>query len=261
MSNVLFDIKNLSFSFSKKLILKSISMKIYERDYLSIIGPNGAGKTTLLKCLIRIYQTPKKTIFLNETPIEDFNQKRLAAQISYVPQGNERFFSFTVEEFVMMARYPHLSPFTSIGKKDKSAVEESLELTNITHIAGRQMNNLSGGERQMVYIAGALAQGSKVILLDEPTTFLDPKHEYDIYRILKKIHSQTNRTIVSVTHDINSALLQGDKIAILKNGQIIFYGDSDEVTKNDTLEKAYDKKFTLIKHPTIDRLIVAPEVV
>ncbi|MCP5060996.1 MAG: ABC transporter ATP-binding protein [Ignavibacteriae bacterium] len=260
MSKILFDIKNLSFSISKKEILHSLNLKIYEGDYLSIIGPNGSGKTTLIKCLIRINVSPEEKIYFKNIPIEKTNQKKLASQISYVPQVTEQSFSFTANEFLMLARYPHLSRFTSLTSEDKSAVSEALNITGSTYLADRQMNTLSGGEKQMIFIASALAQGGEIILLDEPATFLDPKHEQEIYEILKTIHQQTNKTIVTVTHNINSAILYSDKIALLKDGQIDFYGKSDKITEGNILEKAYGKKFTFIKHPNGKKSIILPEI-
>ncbi|MDA3860751.1 MAG: ABC transporter ATP-binding protein [Melioribacteraceae bacterium] len=261
MNEILFDIKNLSFSFDKKKVLNSLSLNITKADFLSIIGPNGGGKTTLVKCLIRIYKPPIGTILLNNIPLEKISQKELAKQISYVPQISENNFPFTAKEFLMLARYPHLSRFTSISANDKKAVTEAFDITNTNHLSDRHMNTLSGGEKQMIFIAAALAQGGDVIILDEPATFLDPKHEHDIYKILRKIHLQKKKTIVSVTHNINSAILYSDKIAILKNGEIDFYGNSDQVTKDGILEKTYDKKFTFIKHPSCNKSIIVPEVI
>ncbi len=259
MNKVLFDIQNLNFSFGKKEILKSLSLKIYEGDNLSIIGPNGSGKTTLIKCLIRIHIPLQGKIFFNSKPIEELTQRELAKQISYVPQVSEQSFPFTAKEFLMLARYPHFSRFTSITPEDTLAVEKALEITGTTHLAERRVNTLSGGERQMIFIAAAFTQGGKIILLDEPTTFLDPKHEEDIYRILKTIHKETNRTIVTITHNINNAILYSKKIALLKNGQISFYGNSNEITENNILDKAYGKKFTYVTHPSLNKKIIIPE--
>ncbi len=261
MNKVLFDIQNLNFSFGKKEILKSLSLKIYEGDYLSIIGPNGSGKTTLIKCLTGILTVPNKKIFFKNIPIENITQKKLASQISYVPQVNEQSFPFTAKEFLMLARYPHLSRFTSVTQKDKTAVEKAFEITGTKEFANRQLNTLSGGEKQMIFIAAALAQGGEIILLDEPATFLDPKHEEKIYKILKSIHQNENKTIVTITHNINSAILFSNKIALLKNGEICYYGNSNKITEDNILEKAYGKKFTFIKHPFSQKTIIVPEEV
>jgi len=261
MTKILFDIKNLNFSIGKKEILKSLSLQIYEGDYLSIIGPNGSGKTTLIKCLNKIYSPPKEKIFFKNVAIENIGQKKLASQISYVPQVNEQSFPFTVKDFLMLARYPHFSRFSTVTPQDKKAVNDALEITESSQFAERQINTLSGGEKQMIFIAAALAQGGEVILLDEPATFLDPKHEQKIYEILKTIHKQENKTIVTVTHNINSAILYSNKIALIKEGQINFYGNPDAITRNNILENAYGKKFIFIKHPANNKHIILPEVI
>ncbi len=160
--------------------------------------------------------------------------------------------------FLMLARYPHISRFTSTRKADLKAVAEAFEVTETSSLSNREMNTLSGGEKQMVFIAAALAQGGDVIILDEPATFLDPKHEHNIYQILKKIHNQSDKTIISVTHNINSAILYSDKIAILKDGKIVFSGYSSDVTEGNILENTYNKKFTFVKHPDCDKHIILP---
>ena len=150
MSKVLYNINNLSFSISKKEILHSLSLKIYEGDFLSIIGPNGGGKTTLIKCLNKIYKAPIEKIFFKDIPIEKISQKELARQISYVPQISEYTFPFTAKEFLMLARYPHLSRFTSVSKNDKKAVAEAFDITDTNYLANRHINTLSGGEKSRV---------------------------------------------------------------------------------------------------------------
>lgn len=260
MSKVLFDINDLSFSIGDKKILKSISLEIYKGDYLSIIGPNGGGKTTLIKCLIGINKYLDGQIFLNNVSLNDIGQKNLAKEISYVPQINEAVFPFTAKEFLMLSRYPHLSRFSSITVVDKKAVEHAFDITKTTHLANRFMNTLSGGEKQMIFIAAAFAQGGNVILLDEPATFLDPKHEHDIYDILKKINKDAKKTIVTITHNINSAILNSDKIALIKDGCLEFFGKSEKIVEDKILENAYNKKFTFVKHPMCDKYIIIPEV-
>ncbi|UCE06251.1 MAG: ABC transporter ATP-binding protein [bacterium] len=261
MRKPVIEIENLSLSLANKSILNSVSLQIFEGDYLSIIGSNGAGKTSLLKCIMRIYSDYQGTIWLMRIPLKKISQKSLAKQISYVPQANGRIFPYTVEEFVMMGRYPHLSPFTSFSADDRKAMRDALEITNTDSYANRLMNTLSGGERQTVFIAAALAQGASIMLLDEPTTFLDPKHEMAIYSILKKLNRDLGMTIVSVTHDINNAVLQSDRVIILKNGQIMHAGKAQDIMRNEILEQAFDKSFTFITHPKIDKKIILPDLI
>ncbi len=260
MPKPVIEIENLSLKISDKLILNSVSLLVYEGDYLSIIGPNGAGKTSLLKCIMRIYSGYDGAIRLLGISQKKISQKNLAKQISYVPQANDRIFPFTVEEFVMMGRYPHLSPFTSISAADRKAVRNAMENTRIEPYADRMLNTLSGGERQIVFIAAALSQGAKIMLLDEPTTFLDPKHEAEIYSTLRRLNHELGITIISVTHDINNAVLQSQRIVILKGGSVIFSDEASKIMRNDVLEPAYDKSFTFIPHPITGQTIIAPEV-
>ncbi len=258
--NPIIAIKNLSYKIEGKTILDSISFEINSGDYISIIGPNGAGKSTLLKCLMRINTSWTGEFFLDGLSLSRFSQRELAKKISYVPQTDGRLFPFTVEEFVLLGRYPYLSPFTTISPPDREAVHAALELTQTTELGQRRLDTLSGGERQTVLIAAALAQGAPILLLDEPTTFLDPRHEIDIFRLLKKINQKYQRTIITVTHNINQAALQGQRVIILKAGQVLFDGKSAQIMDNQILQQAYQKSFLFTHHPETKQLITVPEV-
>jgi len=254
----LITIENYSLSIDNNSILKDISLEVNEGEYLSIIGPNGAGKTTLLKCLMRIYTGGKGTITLAGKSLDTYPQKELAKLLSYVPQSDGRRLDFTVYEFVMMGRYPYLNPLTSVRKEDKKAVSEALASTENEHLSARYMHTLSGGERQNVFIAAAIAQGSRILLLDEPTTFLDPRHQSDIYKTLKRVNREQGITIVSVTHDINSATLLSNRVIILKEGAVAFSGSPSEVMCNEVLEGIYDKTFLFVKHPSTGQPVIIP---
>jgi iron complex transport system ATP-binding protein len=229
MNRFVIEIQDLSLSIENKDILKSVSVDIAEGDFASIIGPNGAGKTSLLRCLMRIIPSYDGSIRLFSRPADKMPQKELARLISYVPQSNGRLFPFTVREFVMMGRYPYLSPFTSYSTEDKKAVQQALEQTGITPFSNRPLNTLSGGERQIVFIAAAIAQGARLMVLDEPVTFLDPGHTLEIYQILKTLNRQAGITIIMATHDINSAALNSHRVIILKQGKIAALGTPGEV--------------------------------
>ena len=243
MQTPVIEIKDYSFSIGGADILKNISLDVFEGEYLSIIGPNGAGKSTLLKCLIRIYTGGKGVIRLYGKLLSEYGQKELARLISYVPQSDGRNLDFTVYEFVLMGRYPYLSPFSSVKSSDKSAVDDALKLTETARLSDRSINTLSGGEKQNVMIAAAIAQGAKILLLDEPTTFLDPKHQSDINRTLKRVNRASGITIISVTHDINSAAMISDRMTVLKNGRSEFSGVPSELMDNTVLEKVYNNVF------------------
>jgi len=249
--------KKLSFTISGIDILKEVSFAVDHGEFISIIGPNGAGKSTLIKCLLRIFMG-NGTVLIKGTHLEAYSQRELAKIISYVPQTGELIPSFTVSEFVLMGRYPYLSPLSSSTRADHEAVLEALRLTGTDEFAGRELSTLSGGERQKVFIAAALAQGSEIMLLDEPTTFLDPKHQYDILKILRKLN-EYGVTIIAVTHDINHAVLFSRRILGIKEGKMLFDGPPEGVMKNETLYELYERPFTFIVHPKTGMPLILPD--
>jgi len=258
VENKLIEIENFSFSIDRKSILKDISVSIKKGEYVSIVGPNGAGKTTLIKCLNRILSGGTGTIEVEGKQLDTYKQKDLARRISYVPQANGHHFSFSVREFIMMGRYPYISPFSSVSAQDEAAVERAIKLTGTKKWADRLITTLSGGERQKVLIAAALAQEADVLLLDEPITFLDPGYQDEIYAILKSINLDQGITIISATHDINSAVLHSQKIIALKEGSLCFFGSPRDIMNNDKLYKLYGKSFLFIDHPEAGIPIILP---
>ncbi len=254
-------IRNYSFAVNGARILEDVSLEVGAGEFLAIIGPNGAGKTTLIKCLVRINTGGTGEIFLDERALESFRQKELARLLGYVPQSDGRGLPFTVEEFVLMGRYPYLGPLSPPGREDERAAREALELTGTAHLAGRFLDTLSGGERQNVLIAAALSQGSRILLLDEPTTFLDPKHVADIHGILRRVNRERKMTVVMVTHDINGAALLSDRIAVLKSGRVAFTGSPEEVMRNEVLERIYEHPFLFVAHPLTGRRLIIPSEV
>ena len=253
------EIHHFSFGLEKKEILRDVSFRVHQGEYLSIVGPNGAGKTTLLKCLDRIYTGGTGEIRVFGRPLESYRQKDLARRISYVPQADGRVFPFTVAQFVLMGRYPYLSPFSSITKEDRQAVAEALERTGTREFADRLLNTLSGGERQKAYIAAALAQGADVLLLDEPTTFLDYRHQAEVRDLLARVNA-SGVTIVTVTHDVNRAVLESHRIVALRGGSVVFCGRPVDVMHPEVLRQIYDTPFLLVNHPHADLPVIVPRI-
>ena len=250
-----------SFSVGGKRILAGVSLKVAAGEFLSIIGPNGAGKTTLLKCLVRINTGGSGGIFLEGSPLASFTQRALARLVGYVPQSDGRSLPFTAEEFVRMSRYPHHGPFQAWAPDDDRAVKEAFELTGTGRLAGRLLDTLSGGERQTVLIAAALAQETPILLLDEPTAFLDPRHVAEIHCILRRINRRRGVTVVTVTHDINGAALLSDRIVILKDGGVAFADTPREVMRGEVLSRIYEKSFLFVAHPETGLPLIVPEEV
>lgn len=246
MSEPLIEISDLSLHLEGNAILTGVNLSVHEGEYVSIVGPNGAGKTSLLRCLGRIYPQWTGAIHLAGKALRHYRQKELARQLSYVPQGQHQIFPFTVQDFVTLGRYPHLSAFTSIRREDRKAVEEAIELAGMAAFRHREFNTLSGGERQMVLIAAALAQGARILLLDEPATSLDYRHQVDVMHLLKRINTESSITILSVNHDINSAALWSDRLVAIKDGRMLVQGPPEQIMQGDVLQRIYDTPFRFI---------------
>jgi len=251
-------LRNFSFQLGKKEILRDVSFDVHSGEYLTIVGPNGAGKTTLLKCVDRILTGGRGEIEIFGRALGDYRQKELARLISYVPQADGHVLPFTVEQFVLMGRYPYLSPFSVISREDHQVVREAMQLTGTLEFADRMLETLSGGERQKVFIAAAIAQGAKVLLLDEPTTFLDYRHQTEIRELLARANRDSGVTVVAVTHDVNTAILESDRIVALRNGELAFCGPPAEIMQADVLQAIYDTSLLLIEHPEAPLSVIVP---
>jgi ABC-type cobalamin/Fe3+-siderophores transport system ATPase subunit len=249
MSCPIIKIKNLSIALSGNEILKGISMDVGAGEYVSIIGPNGAGKTTLVKCIAGIYRDWKGNVTIDGRSFADHGNKELAKLQSYVPQAEGRTNPLTIEEFVTMGRYPYLSAFTTLTKDDYAAVDQAIERAGLQPFRHRKMNTLSGGERQMAFIAAALAQESKILLLDEPSTFLDYRHQANVASILTAACREDGITVVAVHHDINTAASCSDRIYAIKDGAIAFSGTPEETVNPTVLESIYGTEFICSNAP------------
>ena len=230
-------------------ILRQLSFTVAAGARLSVIGPNGAGKTTLLKCLLRILPAHAGQIDVAGRPLGDYRQRELAQQIAYVPQLEGRFFPYTVREFVTMGRYPYLRPFRAVSREDERAVDEALDRTETMAFVERRLESLSGGERQKVAIAAALAQQARILLLDEPTAFLDYRHQVEVERILRDVNRDTGVTVVTVTHDVNAAVAGSERALALKDGAVAFDGPVGELVRGEVLKTIFGIDFRQAAHP------------
>lgn len=258
MSTSSLDIAHLSLSLDKKRILDDVSFKVEAGEYVAIIGPNGAGKTTLLRCIARLLTPDQGEIRLEGRPIGAYRQRHLAQRISYVPQAEGRMLPYTAYEFVLMARYPHLGPLSGVSREDERAAQAALEATETEAFSERALDTLSGGERQKVFVAAAVAQGASVLLLDEPTTFLDYKHQVEVLALIRQLNREAGKTILSVTHDLNRGVYESDQVLALKAGKVAFFGAPAELYEPAQLEAIYETPFDLVAHPPSGRALVVP---
>jgi len=252
------EIRNLNFSYGNSPVLKEISFSAKEGEFITIIGPNGAGKSTLLKIIDGILNARESDILLEHKSIGDYARKELARKIAYLPQDNKFTFSYIVREVVMMGRFPYLSGGLTYAAEDIHVVKEMMTLMEIDQFADRHFNELSGGEKQRVLIASALAQQPRIILLDEPTSALDLHHQIAIYQILKRLQKEQNLTIIVVTHDINLAGQYCERITLMGNGMIIRDDTPKKVLKFDLLQETFGVKVYIDINPLTDTLYILP---
>lgn len=227
--NPILKTRNLSFSYNGKPVLTGISLEINAKETYSIIGKNGSGKSTLIKCLAGLLPVSPNTVFVNNQDILKVSPKEKAKIIAYVPQANNRAaIPYTVFDYVMLGRFPYQGFMAMANLDDKKIVLEALELTDVLDLKDRIVGTLSGGEIQRVFIAAAVAQQSKVLLLDEPATFLDPFHQETIKKTLERIHNEYGSSIITITHDVNTAIFNFNNVIALSYNMVFYAGSTHD---------------------------------
>jgi iron complex transport system ATP-binding protein len=258
-SALLLVVRDVSLVRQGRSVLRGVSLDLERGRRLVLVGPNGAGKTTLLKCLNRILGGWSGSITLTGRDLNAYSHRQLARWMAYVPQAGVQTAPFSVEVFVAMGRYPYQGPLARLTAQDRQAVDAALELTDTVFLRDRAMHALSGGERQRVLLAAALAQEAQILLLDEPTVFLDPRHEAAFCAVLSRVHQERNLTMITVTHDLNRAVLMHDRLVALKQGEVVFSGTPESFMTGAHLEEVYENSFLLTRHPTTGHPMVLPE--
>lgn len=242
-------VKNVCVSYEDKKLLKNISFEIKKGQNFSIVGPNGCGKTTLLRAISSTIDF-KGEIFLNDRSVKEFTRKELAKEIAMLSQVMNIYFNYTVFDIVMMGRYVYNDSKFSIleNKEDIKKVEETLKIVGLYDVKNREIDTLSGGQVQRVFLAKVIAQDPNIILLDEPTNHLDLSYQVELINFLKKWSTENGKTIIGVLHDINLAMLLTDNIILLNNGEIKALGKTSEVLSSKDINEVYKmdiKKYML----------------
>ena len=236
--SIVLQVRDVSFAYERALVLKNIAFSIRQGDFMALIGPNGSGKTTLLKMILGTLIPREGEVWLDGKAVLSYPPKERAKKMSYVSQQPFTGFPLTVQELVSLGRYPHEERFRQAAG-DSQAIEEALRLTDSFILRERKFTALSGGERQKVLIARALAQTSYLLLLDEPTVHLDLYFQLQILNSLKRLCSAGRSTVVAVLHDVNLASLFADKVLLLKSGEPIAFGKAEEVMNEGRMRDAF----------------------
>ncbi len=243
------NIKNLSFGYDTKTILNGIDLEIKEGQITSLLGANGCGKTTLLNLISKNLQADAGEIQLQNKNIAEIGLRHFAKSIAVVHQKNTAPDDLTVERLVSYGRLPYSSILkTNLDEENQKQVENALELTNLVEFRNRPLGTLSGGQRQRAFIAMALAQNAKMLLLDEPTTFLDVRYQVEIMRLITKLNQEQGITILMVLHDINQALSYSHEVVGLANGEILFQGQPEQVVSGENIQKLYGIELPVFQH-------------
>ena len=233
------DINDLVFTYNKKKVLDNVTFDIRQGEILGILGMNGCGKTTLLKNLNKNLEPDAGAILLEGDDMEEMPKRSIAQKIAVVPQGNEIKFAFTVKDIVSMGRIPFLSTFSGESSEDVKIIEDAIEMTGLEEYRDRYINTMSGGERQRVIIARALAQTPKIILMDEPTLHLDINMQFEALDLVYKLSREKGLTVVIVSHDLPLVARYCDRIIMLKDKKIFAMGEPEEVLTSENIREVF----------------------
>lgn len=255
MNNII-KTSNLNFSYKDSQILKDLNLEIRKNSFTSILGANGCGKTTLLKNILKLVPIKQNSIFINNKDISKMNRESLSQLIAYVPQNERINYHFNIRDFISLGRY---SKKTS-KVDDDMIIDEVINLTNLETLRDKYIEEISGGEYQRVIIARALCQETPILLLDEPTSSLDPLNQTEVMNLLKELVQKKDMSIVCTLHSLNSALDYCDSSILMKEGKIIYQGKSCEIINEETLKEVFSIDTTFVNNPYTNKkhLIMAP---
>jgi iron complex transport system ATP-binding protein len=243
-------VDNISFGYDRTVpVLRDVSCSVHRGEFLSFLGPNGSGKTTLLRLLDRIFLPLRGQILLDDRNLGKFSRSAIARKIAFVPQDGGILFPFTVFEIVLMGRSPHTRGMAFENAHDREIARAMMQLTDIEHLAHQPITKLSGGERQRAFIARALAQQPEILLLDEPNAHLDISHQIEVFRLIRRLNTESGLTVVSVSHDLNLAATYSDRIGMLLCGSLVAMGAPHDVLTEDRIREVFRTDVLVDRHP------------
>lgn len=242
--------ESISRFYGKKEVLKNIELSVKKGESLGIIGPNGSGKTSLLELLSKVAKPERGKIYYENRELSDYSNKELAQSLAVLQQDSLPLLDFSVRQVVKMGRYPYQNWLGEEDKNIEAFIDEILEKMSLTSLENRELNQLSGGERQRVALAKVMAQEPSLVMLDEPTTYLDIGHQIQLMDQIKNWQKESGLTVISVLHDLNLAALYCERLVLMKDGQIIKVGAAEEIIEKEIIEEVYGTRPIIISHPS-----------
>lgn len=250
--------ENLTLGYGKKTVAEDLHVAIPDGHFTAIIGPNGCGKSTLLRTLSRLMTPLHGNVFLDGEQIQRYASKEVARRIGLLAQNAITPGDITVQELVARGRYPHQPLFTRWRKEDEAAVASAMQATGITDLAAQSVDTLSGGQRQRAWIAMVLAQETSIMLLDEPTTWLDISHQIDLLELLSDLNRTQGFTLAAVLHDLNQACRYATHLIALRDGKIVAEGAPKKIVTPELIERIYGMRCMIIDDPVAGTPLVVP---
>lgn len=250
--------RGVSAGYHGRAVVRGVSIEVLPGELLAVVGPNGAGKSTVLKVLGGLLNPYSGAVELEGRPLGGFDRRAVARRIASLGQESSTAFAFTVMEMVLMGRAPHLGALRLEGARDIGIAREALEHFDLTRLASRAINELSGGERRRVFLARVLAQEPTIALLDEPTAFLDLKHVAEIFARLAQVRAGRRMAVIATLHDLNAAAQYADRILLLKDGVTVACGNPEEVLTRENLRLVYETEIYVGRNPANGKLAILP---
>lgn len=252
------EVKNIKVSYDSKVILENFSFKVKEGEMVSIIGPNGCGKSTVLKTISGFLKKSGGKVYLQGEDMDEISAKKIARKMSVLSQYNRNPEDITVEDLVSYGRVPHKKWYEKKSEKDEEIINWALEETGVKNMKDSSILELSGGERQRVWLAMSLAQEPRVLLLDEPTTYLDISHQLEIMELLRKLNRELKITVIMVLHELSQAAKYSDKIIVMKKGKVVGEGRPFNILDEKLIKEVYNVDAYIDKKSIKDEIIIHP---
>ncbi|GAA0510642.1 iron-enterobactin transporter ATP-binding protein [Saccharopolyspora subtropica] len=250
--------RDLRLAYGDRVIVDGLDFDVVDGTITAVIGPNGCGKSTLLRALGRLLQPQRGSVLLDGKQIHKMSTKEVAQVLGVLPQSPVAPEGLTVADLVARGRHPHQTWYRQWSSDDETAVAEALGMTGISDLADRTLDELSGGQRQRAWLSMALAQGTDLLLLDEPTTYLDLSHQVDVLELVGRLHDESGRTVVMVLHDLNLAARYADRLVAMKDGAIVAEGEPGAVLTEDLLAEVFGLHARVIPDPVAGTPMVVP---